>query len=98
MRSGNKKLLRYFFIIVLVLSTYHLIRDTLQTFGIHNSFTNILHQPHMWCKPYCNFVTYPLDLLGIIGSLWVLRKNRLWIVGVVILLSMPLWLLAIILP
>src|SRR3989338_8669755 len=98
MKSGNKKLLRCFFIIVLILSTYHLIRDILQSFEIHNSFTNILHRPHLWCKPYCNYVTYPLDFLGIIGSLWVLRKNRLGIAGMIILLSIPLWLLAVILP
>jgi len=98
MKSGNKKPLRYFFIIVLILSTYHLIRDILQSFEIHNSFTNILHRPHLWCKPYCNYVTYPLDFLGIIGSLCVLQKNSLGIAGMIILLSIPLWLLAVILP
>ena len=98
MKSGNKKLLRYFFIIVFILSTYHLIRDILQTFEIHNSFTNILHRPHLWCKPYCNYVTYPLDLLGIIGSWIVLKRNKLGTIGTIIILSLPLWLLAALLP
>ena len=35
---------------------------------INNVFVNILHRSHIWCKPYCNYVTYLLDLLGIFGS------------------------------
>ncbi|MEK7169038.1 MAG: hypothetical protein AAB778_03435 [Patescibacteria group bacterium] len=88
--------LRYFFVIVLVLSTYHFVRDILQTFGIHNAFTNILHRSHTeWCRSYCNFVTYPLYLLGMIGSYIVLNRNKLGTVGVVLLISLLFWLLAL---
>ncbi len=93
-----KPLLRYFFLTILILSIYHLVRDILQTFEIHNSFTNIFHRPHQWCKLYCNYVTYPLDLLGIVGSWLALRQNKLGIIGVIVLLSLPLWLLAVVLP
>lgn len=93
-----KTLSRNFFIAVLVLSSYHLLRDILQTFGVHNLFTNILHRPHEWCGPYCNYVTYPLDLLGIIGSWIVIRRDKIGLIGKVIILSLPLWLLAALLP
>ncbi len=93
-----KTLLRYFFVTVFVLSSYHLVRDILQTFEIHNSFTNIFHRSHQWCSPFCNYVTYPLDLLGIIGSWIVLKRNKLGVVGTAILISLPLWLLAVLLP
>lgn len=87
---------RYLFVIILMFSTYHLVRDILQTFGIHNAFTNILHRSHTeWCRSYCNFVTYPLDLLGMIGSYIVLKRNKLGTVGVVLLISLLFWLLAL---
>ncbi len=93
-----KPLLRSLFITIFIFSLYHFIRDLLQTFEIHSSFTNIFHRPHQWCSLYCNYVTYPLDLLGIIGSLVVLKRNKLGVLGAVILLSLPLWVLAAILP
>lgn len=97
-QSNIKTLTRYFFIIILIFSAYHLLRDFLQTFGIHNFFTNILHRPHQWCGLYCNYVTYPLDLLGIIGSWIVLKRDKLGTIGAIIILSLPLWLLAALLP
>jgi hypothetical protein len=91
-------ILRYLFVGILIFSLYHLVRDLLQTFEIHNPFTNIFHRSHEWCSPYCNFVTYPLDLLGIVGSWSVLRRNILGIAGIIVLLTLPFWLLASILP
>ena len=93
-----KTILKYLFIVILLLSSYHFVRDILQTLNIHNSFTNIFHRPHLWCSSYCNYVTFPLDLLGIIGSFIVLKRNKLGIMGKVIIFSLPLWLLAVILP
>lgn len=92
------KFLKLVFIVIFLASVYHLIRDTLQVFGLHSSFTNILHRPHLWCKPYCNYVTYPLDLLGIVGSLVVLKRDRLGLLGALVVFSLPLWFLATILP
>lgn len=93
-----KLFLRYLFIVILFLSSYHLVRDILQSLDIHNAFTNVFHRPHLWCGSYCDYVTFPLDVLGIIGSLVVLKRNKLGVIGKVILFSLPLWLLAVILP
>jgi len=92
------KLLKITFIAILLLSCYHTVRDILQTFEIHNWFTEIFHRPHLWCRPYCNIATIPLDLFGIIAPVVVLKRNRLGIIGVIVLLSMFLWPLAIFLP
>ncbi|PJC30186.1 hypothetical protein CO051_07005 [Candidatus Roizmanbacteria bacterium CG_4_9_14_0_2_um_filter_39_13] len=70
----------------------------LQNFGVHNIFIDILHRPHVWCGPYCDIATYPLDLLGIVGSLIVLRRNYLGKIGFAVLLSLLLWPIALFLP
>lgn len=92
------KLARFIFLFILTFSTYHLVRDIIQTVGIHNSFTNILHRPHLWCGPYCNYVTFPLDILGILGSIIVLKRNNISLLGKFIVVALPLWLLAALLP
>jgi hypothetical protein len=92
---------RYFrllFYVICLFTLYHTIRDTLQVFGVHNDLTNLFHSNHLWCKPYCNFVTYPLDLLGVLGAYIVLKRNKLGVLGIAILATLPLWLLATILP
>lgn len=94
-----KPLIKYLFVFILLLSLYHLIRDILQTLDIHNAFTNILHRPlHLWCGAYCDYVTYPLDVIGIVGSFVVLKRNGVGVLGKIVLFSQPLWLLALILP
>jgi len=92
------QLLRYLFTIIFILSCYHLLRDILQTLDIHNAFTNILHRPHIWCSPYCDYVTYPLDLIGILGSYVILKRNNAGLLGFIILIIQPLWLVAALLP
>lgn len=85
------------FVAILIFSSFHLAKDTFQVFGVANSLTNILHQSHLWCRPYCDFVTYPLNFLGIFGSIWVLKNNNLGKLGIFVLATFPLWLLALVL-
>lgn len=92
------KFARAVLITILLFSVYHLIRDALQTLGFDSAFTNILHWQHRWCASYCGIVTYPLDILGIVGSYLVLKRNRMGYLGVLTLASLPLWLLVLLLP
>lgn len=92
------KYLRLTMWLLVVLASYHLIRDLLQILGVNNIFTNILHRPHTWCGPYCGVVTLPLDLIEMIGGIIVLRRNRFGNLGIIILSTLPLWLLAFFLP
>lgn len=86
------------FVTILLFSLYHFIRDIFQTIGADSWFTNIFHRPHLWCHQFCDYVTYPLDLIGIVGATIVLKRNRIAKVGTVVLLTIPLWLAATLLP
>jgi hypothetical protein len=92
------KLPKAIFLLILFFSTYHLIRDIFQVFGLDNPFTDYFHWPHRWCRPYCDFITFPLDFLGIVGSTIVLRRAQLGKIGLLVLASFPVWLLALLLP
>ncbi|OGK41666.1 hypothetical protein A2954_07345 [Candidatus Roizmanbacteria bacterium RIFCSPLOWO2_01_FULL_37_12] len=69
-----------------------------QILEFHNPLIDILHRPHEWCYPICDFVTLPLDFFLIIGSLIVIRRNFIGILGNFVLLSLILWPLAFYLP
>jgi len=86
-----KKAIRTIFAIILVFSCYHLIRDVVQILELNNDLTEIFHRNHYWCGQYCNYVTLPLEIFGIIGSIIILRRNKIGIIGIVILLSLLLW-------
>lgn len=86
------------FIIILVASTYHFVRDLLQTFDLDSAFTDIAHRPHEWCGQYCDIVTTPFDIITIVVSAYILKRNRIGKLGVALLASLPLWLIFSLLP
>lgn len=86
-----KKAIRTIFAIILVFSCYHLIRDVVQILELNNDLTEIFHRNHQWCGQYCNYVTLPLEIFGIIGSIIILRRNKIGIIGIVNLFSLLLW-------
>lgn len=75
------KYVRLFFIIILVLAIYHLIRDILQTYGLDSAFTNIGHRPHVWCAPYCDVITWPFDIAAIVMAVIILKRNKSEVLG-----------------
>jgi len=92
------KIWKAVFIIILVASTYHFVRDLLQTFDLDSAFTNIAHRPHEWCGQYCDVVTIPFDIISIAVSSYILKRNRVGRLGIVLLASLPLWLIFSLLP
>lgn len=93
-----KPLSKAAFWLVLAVSTYHLIRDLLQTFNLDSTFTDIAHRPHEWCGGYCDVVTIPFDLLGILIAAIVLKRNRVGALGVVLLAALPAFVVFTLLP
>jgi hypothetical protein len=91
-------LLKLVFWGILVFSTYHLIRDLLQTFNLDSAFTDIGHRSHQWCGQYCDVVTIPFDVVGILVAATVLKKNRLGMRGAALLATLPLWAIFTLLP
>ncbi|HEX8762961.1 MAG TPA: hypothetical protein VF733_04370 [Candidatus Saccharimonadales bacterium] len=92
------KLWKAVFIIILVTSAYHLIRDLLQTFDMDSAFTNIAHRPHEWCGQYCDVVTIPFDVITIAVSAYILKRNKVGKMGIALLATLPLWLIFSLLP
>jgi hypothetical protein len=92
------KLWRAIFIIILVVASYHFIRDLLQTFDLDSAFTNIAHRPHEWCGQYCDVVTIPFDVITIAISAYILKRSRVGKLGILLLASLPLWLIFSLLP
>ncbi len=86
------------FWLVLAVSAYHLIRDLLQTFSLDSAFTDIAHRPHEWCGGYCDVVTIPFDILGIVIAAVVLKRGRVGIQGIALLAMLPVWIAFTLLP
>jgi hypothetical protein len=86
------------FIIILIASIYHFIRDLLQTLDLDSVFTDIAHRPHEWCGQYCDVVTIPFDVISIAVSAFILNRNRVGKLGIALLASLPLWIIFSLLP
>ena len=91
------KILRIF-----LFSAYHLIRDLLTNFGIHNYIVDYAHRSHQWCKQFdpwvCHWITVPSEIFNIISSLIVLKRSNVGVLGILVLIQVPFWLLLILLP
>ena len=96
------KVFRTIFISILLFSLYHLIRDLLTNFGIHNYVVDFANRPHLWCGKFypwvCHWITVPSEIFTLIVSLIVLKRNKVGVLGVLVLIQVPLWLLLIFLP
>jgi len=91
-------LVRYIFISVLVFSVYHLVRDIVQIIGIRSVFTDFFHWPHVWCSVYCDYMTVPFEAGAIVGSIIVLKRNRVGLIGMLSFLFLPLLFIFTVLP
>ncbi|MFA9289309.1 MAG: hypothetical protein ACEQSA_05540 [Weeksellaceae bacterium] len=92
------KLLRIVFISLVLVFSFHLVRDVMEILGFQNTFTMIAKRSHLWCSDYCDYVTILPELFVIIGSLIVLKRNTIGLLGKLVLLSLIFWPLAYYLP
>ncbi len=86
------------FIFLIIIFSYHLIRDVFQIMGISHPIIDLWHRTHDWCRTYCDYVTLAPELFGIIGSAVVLKQNKLGAIGIAVLASLAFWLFAVLLP
>ena len=101
LKNYNKtmnRILKIIFTLALLLSIYHLVRDLLTNFGIHNYILDFAHRPHLWCGKFCPWITVPPEIFNIIASLIILKRNRVGLLGFLVLIQPPLWILAVLLP
>lgn len=66
--------------------------------GVRHQFIDVLHTPHAWCGSACDVVTLPLDVLGIVGPLIVLKRQFVGKWGIILMGTIPLWFLFMRLP
>lgn len=85
------KFWKFVFVALLIFFIFQLIKDILQILDIHTLISDTLTTNHKWCRPYCDYATLPHEVFGIIATLIVLRRSKLGILGVLVLLSLPLW-------
>jgi len=87
---------RLIFVVTLLFSVYHLIRDLLTNAGVHNYIVDFAHRPQtLWCGRVCPWVTVPPEIFTIIASAIVLKRNRVGILGVLVLIQVPIWIIFI---
>lgn len=91
-------MLKLLFIGVLLFSVYHFARDLLQTSNLDSAFTDIGHRAHQWCGGYCDVVTIPFDIFGIVIPAIVLKRNRVGLLGVLLLMMIPVFIGFTLLP
>lgn len=104
--AGTQKILnfmaafwRLIFISFLIFFVFHTLRDLLQIFNIRGNFiTDFYSIKHTWCNVYCDYVTIPADLLGLLSSGIVLRRNKFDFWGFTAFISFAFVLLGFLLP
>jgi len=79
------KVWKIILIFILIYSIQHLIRDILSDIlWIHNNFTEFLHRESSyanWCKEFCKWMTFPIEIFYILSSIYLLKKNKFGLLG-----------------
>lgn len=83
---------------ILLFNVFHLIRDVAQIIGIQSLVTQFAHIPHMWCQPGCDYVTFPLILISMSMSAYVLYRNYLGKMGRIVIALQLFWPIFTLLP
>lgn len=82
---------RSIFYILLTFFILHTIRDILQILNVNFFLATMIPTNHRWCRPYCDYAAFPHEIFCMIGTVIVLRRNKIGILGFLVLLSLPLW-------
>jgi hypothetical protein len=82
----------------LLFSLYHLVRDVVQIMGMQHPVFDVLHIPHAWCGNGCDWVTIPLDLVGVVGSGIILQRQVVGKWALVLIATMIMWFVFMWLP
>ena len=93
------KFLRWVTILFLGFFIYHLIRDILQIFNIRgNIIADLFITSHYWCRPYCDYITIPPEVIGTVLSLVILKRKKFGLLGIVVLACITFIFIGFLLP
>ena len=82
---------RTIFIFLTLIAAYHTVRDILQIMEVNNLFTTILSYKHNWCAaigPVCDYYLFPWEIFTVVGSIIVLKRNKIGLLGQAVLSSL----------
>lgn len=85
------KTIRFIFIFLIIISVYHTIRDILQIMEVHNWLADVANYKHNWCKaiaPVCDYYLFPWEAFVFIGSIIVIKRNKVGLLGRSVLYSL----------
>lgn len=85
------KTIRYIFISLIIFSVYHTIRDVLQIMRVHNWLADVASYKHNWCRiiaPVCDYYLFPWEFFVFTGSIIVLKRNKVGLLGKSVLFSL----------
>lgn len=84
--------IRFIFIFILISSMYHTVRDILQILKVHTIISDIASTSHRYCRPYCDYVTFPPEIFATIGSAVVRKRRRTGLLGIYVIMIFIIWL------
>lgn len=67
--SMRKNAYKYVFSLLVLFSVFHIVRDVQQGFGLSSFATDVVVLEKNWCGSYCDFITYPFEIVILLGSL-----------------------------
>lgn len=85
------KTVKFIFLSLIFFSLYHTIRDVLQIIGVHNWLADVMNYKSNWCMtiaPICDYYLFPWEFLVFVGSIIVLKRNKIGLLGRIVLFSL----------
>lgn len=80
-----------FFVFLLLFSVFHVVRDISQNLHFENLTTAPFTMTANWCGWYCDWITYPFEILIFTGAAVTLKNNRVQLLGKVAVVLFFIW-------
>lgn len=87
----RKNAYKFVFGFLVIFSIFHFVRDVQQTLGYSSFATEVVVLEKNWCGGYCDFITYPFEIVILLGSLAQLKWGWSRKIGVVVLVIFMVW-------
>lgn len=85
------KTVKFIFLSLIFFSLYHTIRDILQIIGVHNWLSDVMNYKSNWCRtinPVCDYYLFPWEFFVFAGSIVVLIRDKVGLLGKFVLYSL----------
>lgn len=87
----RKSAYKYVFGLLALFSVFHIVRDVQQNFDLSSFATDVVILEKNWCGSYCDFITYPFEIVILVGSLVLLKWGWNRMLAYLIITIFCLW-------